>query len=191
MNKTIKLLVILIGCLGALPAFAQVSQRPNILLILVDDVGYADINAFASHLRGTPIDQHFRETPRIDQLAREGMMFTQFYASSVCTPTRAGLLTGKMPNRLGMWDAFATTTTTFAKTGKPLPEGAHLLDHEPWDEYKISRTDRGVSVPLAATALHDVKTIPQGLAGYHSAFLGKWHIGSHDQPGFSSGGSRF
>jgi arylsulfatase A-like enzyme len=176
--------IILVGCLGSLQGFAAEAKRPNILLILVDDVGYADINAFASHLRGTPIEQHFRETPRIDQLARDGMMFTQFYAHSVCTPTRASLLTGKMPNRLGMWDAFATTRKTFENTRKPVPEGAHIQDQDVWDEYGYSRTDRGVSVPLASTALHDVKTLPQGLKGYHSAFIGKWHLGSHGKPGY-------
>jgi arylsulfatase A-like enzyme len=176
--------IILVGCLGSLQGFAAEAKRPNILLILVDDVGYADINAFASHLRGTPIARHFRETPRIDQLARDGMMFTQFYAHSVCTPTRASLLTGKMPNRLGMWDAFATTRKTFENTRKPVPEGAHIQDQDVWDEYGYSRTDRGVSVPLASTALHDVKTLPQGLKGYHSAFIGKWHLGSHGKPGY-------
>ena len=66
----------------------------------------------------------------------------------------------------------------------PVPEGCHILDHEPWDEYRYSKTDRGVSIPVAATALHDVKTIPQGLNGYHSAFIGKWHMGSHNHEGY-------
>ncbi len=83
-----------------------------------------------------------------------------------------------------MWDAYATVNTTFEKTGKPLPAGAHILDNEPWDEYHYSKTDRGVTIPIAATALHDVKTIPQGLTGYHSAFVGKWHLGSHNHEGY-------
>ena len=158
--------------------------RPNILLILVDDVGYCDINAFAARFHKEPAECFFYETPRIDQLAKEGTMFTQFYACSVCSPTRASLLTGKMNNRMGMWDAYAHVNTTFEKTGKEIPDGCHFLDHEPWDEYKYSRTDRGVSVPVAATVLHDVKTIPQGLKGYHSAFIGKWHLGCHNHEGF-------
>lgn len=160
------------------------NEKPNLLLILVDDVGYTDIGAFATHLTNASPDELFYETPRIDQLAREGTMFTQFYACSVCAPTRASLMTGKMNNRMGMWDAYALVKTTFEKTGKPVPDGCHILDHEPWDEYNYSKTDRGVSVPLAATALHDIKTIPQGLTGYHSAFIGKWHLGSHNHVGY-------
>ena len=120
----------------------------------------------------------YYETPRINQLAKEGAMFTQFYACSVCAPTRESLMTGKMHNRMGMWDAYARVQTTYEKSGKPVPPGGHMLDHEPWEEYNYGKTDRGVSIPVAATALHDVKTIPQGLNGYHSAFMGKWHIGS-------------
>jgi arylsulfatase A-like enzyme len=156
------------------------NSAPNILLILVDDVGYPDIGAFASHLTNTPDDKLYYETPRINQLAKEGTMFTQFYASSVCAPTRASLMTGKMPNRMGMWDAYASVETTFEKSGKPVPAGGHMLDQE----YKYNKTDRGVSIPVAATALHDVKTIPQGLNGYHSAFIGKWHMGSHNHVGY-------
>ena len=74
--------VLFIACICAFQSLLAESQRPNILLIMVDDVGYADINAFASRLRGTP--------------------------------TRASLLTGKMANRMGMWDAIATTKTTLA-----------------------------------------------------------------------------
>ncbi len=159
-------------------------SKPNILLILVDDVGYADVGAFAARIQNTSTGKLFYETPRIDQLAREGTMFTQFYACTVCSPTRASLLTGKMSNRLGMWDAYATVSTTLEKTGKPVPPGAHILDYEPWDVSGLSRTDRAMTIPLASTALHDVKTIPQGLTGYHTAFIGKWHLGSHNHEGY-------
>jgi arylsulfatase A-like enzyme len=163
---------------------AVADQRPNLLLILVDDVGYSDLGAFAAAVNPSAAASRYYETPRLDRLAREGTQFTQFYAGTVCAPTRASLLTGKMSNRLGMWDAYATVNTTFEKTGKPVPAGGHILDHEPWDEYRYSKTDRGVTVPIAATALHDVKTIPQGLTGYHSAFIGKWHLGSHNHEGY-------
>lgn len=179
-------ILLLAGAVGeAAPAAEQPSPaaRPNILLILVDDVGYCDVGAFAARLRETTTDRIFYETPRIDQLAAEGTMFTQFYACTVCAPSRASLLTGRMNNRMGIWDAYAAVRTTFEKTGKPVPPGCHILDHEPWDEYRYSKTDRGVSVPVASTALHDVKTIPQGLDGYHSVFTGKWHLGSHHHAG--------
>ena len=159
---------------------------PNILLILVDDVGYTDIGAFAARINNTTADKLFFETPCIDKLAKEGTMFTQFYACTVCAPTRVSLMTGKMSTRLGMWDAYAFTKTTFEKTGKDVPEGCHILDNEPWDEYQNNgpKTERGVTIPIAATALHGSKTIPQGLRGYHSAFIGKWHMGSHNHEGY-------
>jgi arylsulfatase A-like enzyme len=160
-------------------------RKPNILLILVDDVGYCDIAAFATHLRKTSSEAVFFETPRIDQLAKQGTMFTQFYACTVCSPTRASLMTGKMSSRLGMWDAYATVKTTFEKTGKTPPKGCDLLDNEPWDEYHYSKTDRGVTVPVAATTLHaSERIIPQALKGYHTAFIGKWHLGSHNHAGY-------
>jgi arylsulfatase A-like enzyme len=147
-------------------------------------VGYCDVGAFAGRVKKTTTQTLYYQTPRIDQLAKQGTMFTQFYACTVCSPSRASLLTGKMSNRLGMWDAYAGVRTTFENTGKAVPEGCHILDNEPWDEYRYSKTDRGVSVPVAATCLHDVKTIPQGLAGYHCAFIGKWHVGSKNHEGY-------
>lgn len=155
-------------------------SRPNILLILVDDVGYCDVGAFAAPLRKTTTDKLYYETPCMDKLANQGTKFTQFYACTVCSPTRASLMTGKMNNRMGMWDAWGGTRATLAQTKKPVPEGCHILDQQ------LGGSDpaRGVTVPLHATALHDEKTIPQGLTGYHSAFIGKWHIGSHNHKGY-------
>jgi arylsulfatase A-like enzyme len=163
------------------------AEQPNILLILVDDVGYADVGAFSARINNTSADKLYYETPRIDQLAKQGTMFTQFYACTVCAPTRASLMTGRMNNRMGMWDAYAGTRTTFEKTQKPVPDGCHILDHEPLEEYRYKKEDRaarGMTIPIAATALHDVKTIPQGLEGYDSAFIGKWHMGSHNHEGY-------
>jgi arylsulfatase A len=77
---------------GGLPA----SARPNVLVIVVDDLGWADTGAYGSA---------FHETPAIDRLARDGVRFTQFYAASpVCSPTRASLMTGKYPSRLHITD---------------------------------------------------------------------------------------
>jgi len=160
------------------------SKKPNIVLIMVDDVGYSDVGSFAAHINNTTADKLYYETPRIDEFSRQSAMFTQFYVCSVCSPTRSSLLTGKMNNRMGMWDAYAQVKTTYEKTGKPVPPGGHILDNHPWTEYKYSKTNRGVSIPDAATALHDVKTIPQGLTGYQSAFIGKWHQGSHNHVGY-------
>ena len=69
---------------------------PNVLLILCDDLGYGDLGCY-----GHPVI----ETPRIDRLAAEGVRFSQFYAAApVCSPSRAGLLTGRAPGRAGVYD---------------------------------------------------------------------------------------
>ena len=67
--------------------------RPNFLFVLVDDLGWKDLGCYGST---------FYETPHADRLADEGMRFTQAYAAApVCSPTRASLMTGKNPARLG------------------------------------------------------------------------------------------
>ncbi|NRB63082.1 MAG: sulfatase [Saprospiraceae bacterium] len=72
----------------------EVDSRPNFIIIFADDLGYGDLGSF-----GHPTIH----TPHLDQMAREGMRLTQFYvAASICTPSRAGLLTGKLPVRTGM-----------------------------------------------------------------------------------------
>lgn len=84
------LLVFLANCKS------QNSQRsiPNFIIIFADDLGYGDLGSY-----GHPSIR----TPHLDQMAREGMRFSQFYvAASICTPSRAGLLTGKLPVRNGM-----------------------------------------------------------------------------------------
>lgn len=157
-------------------------RPPNILLILVDDVGYCDVGAFAARIMNVPVEKLYYETPRINRLAAQGMMFTQFYACTVCSPSRMSLMSGKMSNRMGMWDAYASVHTTFERTGKPVPEGCHPLDRH---YHGLESMDgRAVSIPLSSTAMHNVKTIPQGLAGYHTAIIGKWHLGSHDHEGY-------
>src|SRR5689334_22744542 len=75
---------------------APVEARTNFLVILCDDMGYGDLACY-----GHPSIK----TPFIDHLATEGIRFTSFYASApVCSPSRAGLLTGRNPNRLGIYD---------------------------------------------------------------------------------------
>ena len=76
------------------PASAQ--QRPNILFILADNIGYGDIGAYGGgELRGAP-------TPRIDRLATEGLRLTQFLVEPACTPSRAALMTGRYSIRSGL-----------------------------------------------------------------------------------------
>ncbi|MBO9639875.1 MAG: sulfatase-like hydrolase/transferase, partial [Siphonobacter aquaeclarae] len=72
-------------------ALAQ-SRKPNIILILVDDMGYSDLGAYGSEIR----------TPHIDRLAREGLKLKEFYNNSICAPTRASLITGQYAHKAGI-----------------------------------------------------------------------------------------
>jgi arylsulfatase A len=130
--------------LAFVPAFAQ-ETPPNFVILFADDLGINDLGCFGRK------DQN---TPNLDKLAAEGARFTQAYAAaSVCSPSRAGLLTGQSPARLKI--------TTFL-TG---------------------RTDRASHRVLGASLNYNlpdgVQTIAQLLKpkGYASAAVGKWHLG--------------
>jgi arylsulfatase A len=77
----------------ALPKFAQADPKPNVVIILVDDMGYGDIGCYGSTLN---------RTPHCDRMAAEGLKLTSFYAAPVCTPSRAQLLTGCYAKRVSL-----------------------------------------------------------------------------------------
>ncbi len=129
--------------IGAGAAGAQ--ERPNFVVILCDDLGWGDIAS-----NGHP---HIR-TPNLDRLAAEGMRFTSCYAAAqVCSPSRVGLLTGRNPNRAGVYEWIANAP-------------------EDW----IARERSRHLVHLRASEV----TLPQRLqrAGYATAMAGKWHCNS-------------
>ncbi len=108
---------------SALSALAAPPEKPNIIFILADDLGYADLACFGSS---------FYETPNLDRLARGGMKFTSAYAACpVCSPTRAALLTGKYPARLHLTDYIGGN-----RRGKLLP--ADYLNHLPLEEVTLA-----------------------------------------------------
>ncbi len=77
-------------------AVRKTQEKPNVVLIFMDDLGYGDLSCYGA----------LYQTPNLDQMAAEGMRFTQFYAAqAVCSASRAALLTGCYPNRLGIWGA--------------------------------------------------------------------------------------
>ena len=98
-----------------LSSLAHASDKPNILLIVSDDTGYGDLGPYGGGVgRGMP-------TPNIDKLAQEGMTFFDFYAQPSCTPGRAAMQTGRIPNRSGM------TTVAFQGQGGGLPAAEWTL----------------------------------------------------------------
>jgi len=96
MNMNIGLgLLASLALMLAAPAFAQ-QQKPNVVFILADNVGYGDLGSYGGgELRGAP-------TPRLDQLAREGLQLTQFLVEPACTPSRAALMTAQYSIRSGL-----------------------------------------------------------------------------------------
>jgi len=105
-------LALLVACLTAAPAAAQSSTaaKPNIVLIVTDDVGYGDIGSY-----GAPDVK----TPSIDSLARDGVRLTDFYAAPQCTPTRAALISGRYQQRFRLEAALGGAKTPAAETGLP------------------------------------------------------------------------
>lgn len=97
-----------LSCLGRYSAAqserfgSTAAPRPNILIIFTDDQGYADLGCFGSRTN---------RTPRMDQLAKEGTRFTNFYAQAVCGPSRSALLTGRYPIRSKGWSMPASEIT--------------------------------------------------------------------------------
>jgi arylsulfatase A len=114
-----RLLVVVAALLTPHPALAQTSARPNVVLIISDDMGWADIGSY-----GAPDIK----TPNIDSLARDGVKFTDFYANGVlCTPTRAGLISGRYQQRYGIETALPNDG--LAGSDRGLPFRGHSLPH--------------------------------------------------------------
>jgi arylsulfatase len=119
-------------------------SKPNIILMVSDDTGYWDLGAYhGGAARGMP-------TPNLDQMAKEGMMFTDFYAQSSCTPGRAAMQTGRYPNRSGM------TTVAFQGQGGGLPAAewtlASVLKQADYNTYFMGKWHLGESDYAMPTA---------------------------------------
>src|SRR5688572_33153106 len=93
-HRTVKTILATLALLVCFAANASAAERPNIVIIFADDLGYGDLGCY-----GSPTIR----TPHLDRMAAEGLRFTDFYsAAEVCTPSRAALLTGRYPLRSGM-----------------------------------------------------------------------------------------
>ncbi|MCD0462190.1 sulfatase [Roseiconus lacunae] len=135
----------------ASPSIASAAERPNILLILVDDLAWSDLGCY-----GHP----WHQTPHIDRLAADGLRLTHGYASApICSASRASLMTGKTTARLG----FEFVTKPEAG-GQPVNE-QFLLQTPPFT-LNLPTEERTVAEAMVAE-------------GYQTAFFGKWHLNQH------------
>ena len=158
MNKPALLLSLCsaLALAATLPApAAELAPKPNIVFVLTDDMGWTDLACFGSK---------YYETPNIDRLASQGMRFTDAYAAcTVCSPTRASIMTGQYPARLHITDWIAGHKRPFAKLS--VPDWTLQLSPD---------------IPNVAKALK--------AAGYATASIGKWHLGPEacwpDKQGF-------
>jgi len=129
--------------LSAQPAPAR-KRPPNIIFVLADDLGWADLGCYGNR---------FNMTPNIDRLASQGLSFTNFYAAApVCSPTRASIMSGQSPARLGLT--------------------AHIPGH--WRPFeKLVEPPNAQFMPLPIVCCAEVLRD----AGYATAHFGKWHLG--------------
>lgn len=137
-------LAVFLGLLPALSGWAQPHRQPNVVFILADDMGWPDLGCYG---------HTFHETPVLDRLADEGMKFSSFYATPVCSSTRSTIQSGQYSARTGITDFIPGHWRPFERLVVP-PIEHHLAD--------------------------DVRTPGDVLkaAGYATGHFGKWHLGN-------------
>ncbi|MEM7013494.1 MAG: sulfatase [Verrucomicrobiota bacterium] len=136
-------------------------RPPNVILVLVDDMGWMDLTCQGSD---------FYKTPHIDRLASEGIRFTSGYAAcAVCSPTRAAVQTGRYPHRIGVTDWIRSL---FQRGGMGTPDANPT-------EYVGGKNRQLLCPPNPFWMEHEEVTIAEALgeSGYQTAYIGKWHLG--------------
>ena len=149
-------------------------EKPNVIVIYVDDVGWVDLESYGSE---------FYETPNIDSLLAQGLRFTQAYSNApLCSPSRIGLLTGRHCARAKCYEV---VSGKWDETGFFLRYGQGTKDDIIWDwEERVDFDPPHNNLDLPK----DRKIMPEYLKelGYFTGFFGKWHVGPQkpDDRGF-------
>lgn len=156
--------LLLLGLFGFACLFASAcaaNRPPNIIVVLIDDMGAMDLGCQGSL---------YFKTPNIDRLASRGVRFTQGYAAcAVCSPTRAAILTGQYPSRLGITDWI---------------RGDYVKDRRPAELVELpgytGEPHQRLACPANVHQLpHEAVTLAERLQsrGYATGYIGKWHLG--------------
>jgi arylsulfatase A len=144
-QRTLLAALSLVAFAAVSPAPLSAADKPNILFILTDDQGWTTLSSYGNtHI----------QTPNIDRLAKQGMRFTDAYATPQCTPTRATLLTGQHTARNKLWHVLRWYGVPWGRVSEP---------------------------PFAEDLSRDTFNLAKGLkaAGYTTASIGKWHLNSN------------
>ena len=145
--KTQRVLFLLAMLFGFFQQAISAEAKTNVVFFLIDDLGWRDLGCYGSD---------YYQTPNIDRLAKEGVRFTDAYsACTVCSPTRAAIMTGKYPARLLLTQWLPSGR--WSRTGHKMKEGRYI-SNLPLEEVTIAEVLRG--------------------HGYKTAFMGKWHLGT-------------
>ena len=150
MKRILTLLTALL--LLPLSALHAAANKPNILIILADDLGWSDLGCYGGEIR----------TPNLDSLAAGGLRFTQFYTSTRCCPSRASLLTGLYPHQAGIGLMTSDQAAKYPGAG---------------DKGEAFPGYRGALNANCVTIAQVLKP-----AGYRTAAAGKWHVGNSEPP---------
>ncbi len=151
MKTILSTVLIALGVVFFTNAQHKQSRKPNIIFILIDDMGWSDLACYGSS---------FYESPNIDALAKTGIRFTNAYATPVCAPTRASIMTGKNPARREL-------TNWRNQNGSYTDPGALYKFEQPSIEYYLDAGEDNLAKSMKA-------------GGYPTFFAGKWHLAEAD-----------
>lgn len=160
MIRKILTTVVLIATISV--GYSQNTEKPNIVFIMADDIGWSNIGAYEGNIMGTP-------TPNIDRIAKEGLKLTSFYAQPSCTAGRAAFLTGQLPVRTGL-----TTVGTAGSDIGLQPEDACIAE--------VLKTKGYNTAQFGKNHLGDLEKHLPHRHGFDVFFGNLYHLNANEDP---------